>query len=47
MKALNELGFYWGIKTKSDMSKSFEKRIEDLKAFHAKHLAQDDESISI
>ena len=34
MKALDELGFDWGRKTKA---KSFEERIEDLKAFHAKH----------
>ena len=33
-KALDELGFYWGGKTKN---KSFEERIEELKVFKAKH----------
>jgi len=35
MKALDELGFDWGRKTKSDKSKSFEECIADLKASHA------------
>ena len=44
MKALDELGWacligVGGERPKSDKSKSFEKRTEDLKAFHAsKHL---------
>jgi len=38
IKALDELGFDWGEKTKTKAkAKSFEDRIEELKAFKAKH----------